>query len=103
MTALTAEPRPNATVAVLGLLARPSVLAALVEAFADEDSRALLADAVSASALPLGGPHDGLYDDALAALADALRHTWVSVPARDLAGVVEVVVGLEARALVGAA
>ncbi len=90
MTALTAEPRPNATVAIRGLLTHPDVLAALV------DARALV-DAVADAA-------DGeAYVAAVADLADALEHTWVSVPARDLADVVEVVVGIEARALVGAA
>lgn len=82
MTAVTAESRPNDTVAICGLLAHPSVLTALLE------SREL----VDAAA-------DGDVD-ARADLADALRHTWVSVPARDLAGVVEAV---ESRTLVGAA
>lgn len=79
MTALTAELRPNATVAICGLLAHPSVLTALLEC------RELVDAAADGDA------------DAFVELADALRHSWVSVPARDLAGVVEAV---EARTLV---
>lgn len=84
MSEITAEPRPGAMVAVCGLLAHPGVLEALLE------SRALVDAAADGDA------------DAFADLTDALRHTWLSVPARDLAGVVEVVVGIESRALVTA-
>ncbi len=82
MTALTAESRPNGMVAVCGLLADPDVLAALLE------SRALVDAAADGDA------------DAFVELADALRHTWVSVPARGLAGVVDAVVEIESRTLV---
>lgn len=79
MSTLTAEPRPNGTVAIAGLLAHPAVLAALLE------SR----DLVVAAA-------DGDLD-ALSDLADALRFTWVALPADDLASIVAAV---ESRTLV---
>jgi hypothetical protein len=88
MTALTVE-RRGARLAIRSLLAHPDVLAALL------DARSLVDAAADATG--------EVREDALADLADALAHTWILVPARDLAGVVEVVVGLEARALVGAA
>lgn len=82
MTTLPAEPHPNAMVAICGLLAHPDVLTALLE------SRALVDAAADGDA------------DAFVELADALRHTWVSVPARDLAGVAVVVGEIESRTLV---
>jgi hypothetical protein len=82
MNPVTAESRPNGMVAICGLLADPDVLAALLE------SRALVDAAADGDA------------DAFVELADALRHTWVSVPARDLAGVAEVVGEIESRTLV---
>lgn len=84
MNPVTAESRPNGMVAICGLLAHPAVRAALLD----------LRVVVDAAA-------DG-DEDAFVELGDALRHTWVSVPARDLAGVVEAVAGIESRTLVAA-
>jgi len=89
MNEITVERLLGDKVAICGLLAQPGVLAALVEA------RALI-DAVADA--PAGDP----YADAEGDLAEALAHTWIALPARDLAGLAAAVADIEHRTLVGA-